>query len=54
MSRGSAAAAVAGLSDECGACAGHLLTPIPLMGEPVDAARASMDSATAVVRGVPP
>ena len=40
MSRGSAAAAVAGLSDECGACAGHLLTPIPLMSEPVDAARA--------------
>ena len=37
MSRGSAAAAVAGLSE---APAGHLLTPIPLMSEPVDAARA--------------
>jgi glycosyltransferase involved in cell wall biosynthesis len=37
MSRGSVAAAVAGL---CGAPAGHLLTPIPLMSEPVDAARA--------------
>ncbi|HEY5151099.1 MAG TPA: glycosyltransferase, partial [Mycobacterium sp.] len=40
MSRGSAAAAVAGLSAESGAPAGHLLTPIPLMSEPVDAARA--------------
>ena len=40
MSRGSAAATVAGLSDECGASAGHLLTPIPLMSQPVDAAGA--------------
>ena len=37
MSRGSAAAAAAGLSDDS---AGHLLTPIPLLTEPVDAARA--------------
>ncbi|HYN71753.1 MAG TPA: glycosyltransferase [Nakamurella sp.] len=40
MSRGSSAAAVAALSAESGASAGHLLTPIPLMSEPVDAARA--------------
>ncbi len=37
MSRGSAAAAVAGLADEP---RGHQLTPIPLMSEPVDAAHA--------------
>jgi len=39
MSRGSVAAAVTGLSDY-GASHGHLLTPIPLMSEPVDAAHA--------------
>ncbi len=39
MSRGSAAAAVAGLS-EYGASHGHLLTPIPLMSDPVDGGHA--------------